>query len=48
VRLELIASGADAHTLQPLWIQAHVHAHLDAALERELERAPALDAAPAP
>jgi pimeloyl-ACP methyl ester carboxylesterase len=47
VRLELIASGADAHTLQPLWIQAHVHAHVDAALEHELERAPAREAAPA-
>jgi dienelactone hydrolase len=39
VRVELIASGAETHTLQPPWIQERVHGLVDAELERELERA---------
>jgi alpha-beta hydrolase superfamily lysophospholipase len=46
VTVETIASVADAHTLQPLWIQAEVHAIADRALEAELARARAAPRTP--
>jgi pimeloyl-ACP methyl ester carboxylesterase len=38
VELELIASGAETHTMQPQWIQQRVHAIADRALDRQLAR----------
>jgi dienelactone hydrolase len=38
VELELIASGAETHTMQPQWIQQRVHAIADRALARQLAR----------
>jgi hypothetical protein len=46
VTVETIASVADAHTLQPLWIQAEVHAIADRALAAELARARAAPRTP--
>jgi hypothetical protein len=39
VNLELVPTGAETHTLQPLWVQAQVHAFVDAAFAQELARA---------
>jgi alpha-beta hydrolase superfamily lysophospholipase len=40
LELALIGSSADTHTLTPLWLQREVHALVDRALERELQRSP--------
>jgi alpha-beta hydrolase superfamily lysophospholipase len=37
VNLELVPTGAETHTLQPVWVQAEAHAFVDAAIARELE-----------
>jgi hypothetical protein len=49
VDLELIASGAETHTMQPLWIQQRAQAVVDRAFARELARAQSeVTGAPAP
>jgi pimeloyl-ACP methyl ester carboxylesterase len=40
LRLALLGTSADTHTLTPLWLQQQVHELIDAALEAELERLP--------
>jgi hypothetical protein len=48
VTLERIPSGAQTHTMQPLWIQERAQAIADEALARELRRAQSVTAAGAP